>query len=100
MTDPALAVPHPCTLLGAARVLLDRADETVQSQRLKAHAAGRLGYHAQARSWWEQLARAGDAEAFQQLRRMAGTDWHAPDSIRQAQKSHISALMAAYQAAP
>jgi hypothetical protein len=61
--------PHPCTLLGAARAALEPAD-SAQGQRLKAHAAGRLGYHHEARRLWEELARAGDAEALGQLARL------------------------------
>ncbi|WP_027014236.1 hypothetical protein [Comamonas composti] len=58
---------HPQTLLGAARLTLARA-ESIQSLRLKAHAALRLGYEQQALQLWERLAAVGDAEAQERLR--------------------------------
>jgi hypothetical protein len=68
--NPAAAPVYPSTLLGAARAVLASADG-IPGQRLKAHAALRLGYHQQARGIWEMLARDGDAEALYQLGRMA-----------------------------
>lgn len=80
--NPAQAVPHPCTLLGAARMMLERADGA-QGQRLKAHAACRLGYHLQARRLWEGLACAGDADALYQLGQLAELGLGEPsDAVR------------------
>ncbi len=59
---------HPCTVLGAARMMLTHVDGT---QHLKAHAALRLGYREEARRLWQGLALAGDTDALYQLARMA-----------------------------
>ena len=66
---------HPLTLLGAARMILVP-DESPQALRLKAVAASRLGYHAQAREIWSRLALAGEAEATVQLQMLAQTHAH------------------------
>jgi hypothetical protein len=67
--NTAAPSPHPCTLLGAARAVLEPADDA-HHLRLKALAAGRLGYQLEAHRLWEALAQAGDTEAVAQLRRL------------------------------
>ena len=64
----AAVLPHPRTLLGAARMMtLAYPQDDVQCLHLKAQAACRLGYHQKARELWEQLACDDDADALYQL---------------------------------
>lgn len=70
---PALVqphLPHPRTLLGAARVTLEQA-EGRHGQHLQARAAMRLGYVREARAMWERMAREDDAQAWFELGRLA-----------------------------
>ena len=76
--------PHPRTLLGAARMTL-APTEGLESLHLKATAACWLGYHAYARSLWEKLAHAGDAEAMCQLEHLAAIGLAEPRSASRAQ---------------
>lgn len=76
--------PHPRTLLGAARMTLAPA-EGLESLHLKANAACWLGYHAYARSLWEKLAHAGDAEAMCRLEHLAAMGLAEPRSASRAQ---------------
>lgn len=122
--SPVLAgqLPHPRTLLGAARVSLQNLNgDGPEGLHLKAHAARRLGYHHEARSLWERLASDDDADALYQLGCMAELGLgESCDVVRarslfmraaelghtgamnrmQIQRSQISALMAAYHEAP
>ena len=115
-------LPHPRTLLGAARVSLQSMnDDGPEGRHLKAYAAYRLGYHHEARRLWERLANDDDADALYQLGCMAELGLGEPcDVLRsrslfmraaelghasamnrmQTQRSQISALMAAYHEAP
>lgn len=60
--SPQSAVAHPCTLLGAARALLQPAGNA-QERHLQAEAACLLGDHARAQRLWTLLARDGDVQA-------------------------------------
>lgn len=62
----AVAAPHPRTLLGAARAMLQPASEA-QDLHLQAQAACLLGDYPRARQLWELLAQQGDGEALVQL---------------------------------
>lgn len=64
--SPAVAAPHPRTLLGAARAMLQPASEA-QDLHLQAQAACLLGDYPRARQLWELLAQQGDGEALVQL---------------------------------
>ena len=66
----AVAAPHPRTLLGAARAMLQPASEA-QDLRLRAQAACLLGDYPRARQLWELLAQQGDGEALAQLVQLA-----------------------------
>lgn len=62
----AVAAPHPRTLLGAARAMLQPPSEA-QDLHLQAQAACLLGDYPRARQLWELLAQQGDGEALVQL---------------------------------
>ena len=64
-----MAAAHPCTLLGAARALLQPATDAL-GQHLQAQAACLLGDYARAHRLWDALARNGDSEAHAQLARL------------------------------
>ena len=64
--SPAVAAPHPRTLLGAARAMLQPPSEA-QDLHLQAQAACLLGDYPRARQLWELLAQQGDGEALVQL---------------------------------
>ena len=64
--SPAVAAPHPRTLLGSARAMLQPASEA-QDLHLQAQAACLLGDYPRARQLWELLAQQGDGEALVQL---------------------------------
>lgn len=64
--SPAVAAPHPRTLLGAARAMLQPASEA-QDLHLQAQAACLLGDYPRARQLWAALAQEGDGEALAQL---------------------------------
>ena len=66
----AVAAPHPRTLLGAARAMLQPASEA-QDLHLQAQAACLLGDYPRARQLWELLAQQGDGEALAQLVQLA-----------------------------
>ncbi|QIL82586.1 SEL1-like repeat protein [Diaphorobacter sp. HDW4A] len=76
-------LPHPRTLLGAARMTLEQLEGT-QGQHLKAYAACRLGYHVEARDLWERLAFDDDADALFELGRMAELGLGEPCDARRA----------------
>ena len=65
-----MAIAHPCTLLGAARALLQPAAD-VQGQHLQAQAACLLGDYERAHRLWEALAHGGDREALARLEELA-----------------------------
>lgn len=96
--SPVQPLPHPCTLLGAARVTLQPMDGA-HGQRLQAHAACRLGYHAQARRLWEGLARCGDADALYQLGRMAELGLGEPCDAGRARLLYWRAAQAGHEGA-
>ena len=56
--SPAVAAPHPRTLLGAARAMLQPPSEA-QDLHLQAQAACLLGDYPRARQLWELLAQQG-----------------------------------------
>ena len=92
--SPGQDFPHPCTLLGAARLMLAGAD-----LHLKAQAASRLGYHLQARRLWEGLAGAGDADAMYQLAQMAELGLGGPSDALQARTLYLRAAQAGHERA-
>ena len=76
-------LPHPRTLLGAARMTLEPL-EGPNGQHFKAYAARRMGYHDEARDLWEGLADEGDADALFELARMAELGLGEPCDARRA----------------
>ena len=65
-----MAIAHPCTLLGAARALLQPTADA-QGQHLQAQAACLLGNYERAHRLWEALAHGGDREALARLAELA-----------------------------
>ena len=65
-----MAAVHPCTLLGAARALLQPATDAL-GQHQQAQAACLLGNYERAHRLWEALAHGGDREALARLAELA-----------------------------
>ena len=65
-----MAAAHPCTLLGAARALLQPATDAL-GQHQQAQAACLLGNYERAHRLWEALAHGGDREALARLAELA-----------------------------
>lgn len=94
----AQLLSHPRTLLGAARMTLERVEGAL-GQHEKAHAACRLGYHEDACRLWEVLACANDADALYQLGRMAELGLGEPHDALRARTLFLRAAQAGHAGA-